>query len=110
MLEIIEEVVRSEQAAEELIADAREEVQRSQSAFEAEERRRLQEAKATADARVRDRLTAIREEAESTHQKRIAEARSRADSFVAEHADEIEAAVRDAERLVVETVIRGTNR
>jgi len=81
MLEIVNDIVQVEHECEALVAAAREEAQRAQTAFDAEERRRLQEAKAAADVRVADRVGAVRERvAKETEERVIGPARPPTDT------------------------------
>jgi len=106
MLEIIEEVIDTEKSAEELVAAAREEVQRNQSEFDREERDRLQKAKMAADALVLDRLADIRNEAENGYHTRIADARSRVQQYLQDSAKMIADVVGEAEKQVLQTSLR----
>jgi len=104
MLEIVNDIVQVEHECEALVAAAREEAQRAQTAFDAEERRRLQEAKAAADVRVADRVGAVRERVAKETEERVNRARASADRYLQDNAAAIDAVVRDAEAIVLRTL------
>ena len=103
MLEIVNDVLKAEKDAEELVLGAKEKLQRQLSSFETDERDQLQRARSEAADRVALEIARIRQEAEDESRRLEKTIHDKADRFLEEHSDVLAEVSEAVKRLVLES-------
>ena len=106
MLEVIKDVLSAEKRADELIEEARTEVNRLRSEFSEEESRRVREANEEAERLVREKLSQAREEQERRVAEAVEDLREQESRFESEGDPRMAGVVRE----VVELIVTGPGR
>ena len=103
MLEIINEVLSSEERAEKLLQEARDEAARLRNEFSETENSRIRERRTQADQRLREELAAVRE----AEERRRHEAEEGLRKVESGFSDNDPAGLSEAVKLSVQVVVRG---
>ena len=101
MLEIINDVLQSEESAEKILREARDEAARTRSEFSEVESRELRERGALADQRLREGLSALREAEERRRHEAEERLRKEESDFAASDPEGLGEAVELSVRMII---------